>query len=177
MQEKRMECVTSTQGSPIAATPLLFQCCVSRLQKLWPFAAFTDKKNNNPKTIFYVFERRKITFKSDDLCCVPVLNNSGGPTYWGPLDSSAIVGVARGWHAFVLQDNDYRSLGNAEKILTFFFLSLFAGEVSAESKKMGRIARHSSVCHPRIVAMWPVPCKCPCKTTYISSAPMKYRAL
>lgn len=90
-----MECVTSTQGSPIAATPLLFQCCVSRLQNLWPFAAFPDKKNN-PKTIFFVFERRKITFKSDDLCCVPVLNNSGGPTYWGPLDSSTIVGVARG---------------------------------------------------------------------------------
>lgn len=129
-------------------------------------------QKNKPKTIFYVFERRKITFKADDLCCVPVLNNS--PTYWGPLDSSAIVGIARGWHAFVLQDNDYRSLGNGKEKNK---LSSFAGEVSAEAENKGGVSRHSSVCHPRIATTWPVPRKCPCKTTYISSAPMKCRAL
>lgn len=92
-----MECVTSTQGSPIAtADPSFFLAVASagfqNSGRLLPL--LTKKKINNPKTIFSVFERRKITFRADDLCCVPVLNSS--PTYWGPVDSSAIVGIARG---------------------------------------------------------------------------------
>lgn len=38
------------------------------------------------KTPFTSLRGGKITFKGDDLCCVPVLNNCGGPTYRNPLD-------------------------------------------------------------------------------------------
>lgn len=44
--------------------------------------------------------------------------------------------IARGWHAFVLQDNDYGSLEMARKRKkSFFHCAMLVGEVSAEAKK------------------------------------------
>lgn len=152
-----MECVTSTQGSPFATAahrvfcffvffPMLCQLASKTLAVLLP--SLTNKTPPPQQNILYVFERRKITFKADDLCCVPVLNNSGGPTYWGPLDSSAIVGIARGWHAFVLQDNDYRSLGNGKKKTNFLLSqvkSLQKLRTRAGSLTIPRYASHASL--------------------------------
>lgn len=84
------------------------------------------------KTPFTSLRGGKITFKGDDLCCVPVLNNCGGPTYRSPLDfftCDQLFRLLEDDNAFVLRDNDYRSLENATK-LTFFLVT--GGKFPAE---------------------------------------------
>lgn len=82
-----MECVTSLQtrtSQPWPGRPFLFFAAAS--------ASFKKKKQNkntgpfavsSDKNTLYFLERE---VKGDDLCCVPVLNNCGGPTYRSPPD-------------------------------------------------------------------------------------------
>lgn len=89
MQEKRMECVTSLQtraSQPWPGRSFLFS--VLRQPALKKNITKTPGRLLSPltKTPFTSLRGGKITFKGDDLCCVPVLNNCGGPTYRSPLD-------------------------------------------------------------------------------------------